>query len=51
MAIGAELADVEVALARLANGTYWTDEVTGAELPDELLAATPIVRRLPLTIE
>ena len=40
-----DLADVEVALARLDAGTYWTDEVTGAELPADLLAATPTARR------
>ena len=36
--IEADLADVEVALARLDAGTYWTDEVTGEPLPDGLLA-------------
>lgn len=41
-----DLADVEVALARLDAGTYWTDEVSGAELPAELLATHPTVRRL-----
>jgi RNA polymerase-binding transcription factor DksA len=41
-----DLADVEVALARLDAGTYWTDEVTGAELPHDLLAANPTARRL-----
>ncbi|MEI7547153.1 MAG: hypothetical protein WCK21_03725 [Actinomycetota bacterium] len=40
-----ELAGVEVALARLDAGTYWTDEVTGASLPDELLAQHPTARR------
>ena len=40
-----DLADVEIALARLDAGTYWVDEVTGAELPAELLAANPTVRR------
>jgi len=40
-----DLADVEVALARLDAGTYWTDEVTGAELPAELLATAPTSRR------
>lgn len=45
-AIERDLADVEVALARLDAGTYWTDEVTGAELPAELLATKPTVRRL-----
>jgi RNA polymerase-binding transcription factor DksA len=41
-----DLADVEVALARLDAGTYWTDEVTGAELPHDLLTANPTARRL-----
>ena len=41
-----DLADVEVALARLDAGTYWTDEVTGADLPHDLLAANPTARRL-----
>jgi RNA polymerase-binding transcription factor DksA len=45
-AIEQDLADVEVALARLDAGTYWTDEVTGAELPHDLLAANPTARRL-----
>ena len=40
-----DLADVEVALARLDAGTYWTDEVTGESLPTELLAQHPTVRR------
>jgi RNA polymerase-binding transcription factor DksA len=44
-AIEGDLADVEVALNRLDAGTYWTDEVTGAELPTELLAANPTARR------
>lgn len=42
-----DLADVEAALARLDAGTYWSDEVTGASLPDELLAQHPTVRRSP----
>jgi len=45
-AIERDLADVEVALARLDAGTYWTDEVTGADLPNELLVANPTARRL-----
>jgi len=45
-AIEQDLADVEVALARLDTGIYWTDEVTGAELPHDLLAANPTARRL-----
>lgn len=40
-----DLADVEVALARLDAGTYWTDEVTGQTLPDALLAQRPTARR------
>jgi RNA polymerase-binding transcription factor DksA len=41
-----DLADVEVALARLEAGTYWADEVSGADLPAEVLATNPTVRRL-----
>jgi RNA polymerase-binding transcription factor DksA len=41
-----ELAAVEVALVRLDAGTYWTCEVTGAPLPDHLLAAHPASRRV-----
>lgn len=40
-----DLADVETALARLEAGTYWTDEVTGQPLPDDLLAQRPTARR------
>jgi RNA polymerase-binding transcription factor DksA len=43
--IEGDLADVEVALARLDAGTYWVDEVTGADLPAELLDAHPTARR------
>ncbi len=46
-AIASDLADVEAALGRLQSGEYWTDEVTGAALPDELLAAEPLIRHLP----
>jgi RNA polymerase-binding transcription factor DksA len=48
-AIERRLADVEAALDRLEVGTYWTCEVTGQPLPDELLAADPTARRLPAT--
>ena len=44
-AIERDLADVEVALARLDAGTYWTDEVTGGELSTDLLDAQPTARR------
>ncbi len=46
-AIETDLADVETALARLEAGTYWTDEISGQPLPDELLAEHPTARRLP----
>jgi RNA polymerase-binding transcription factor DksA len=46
-AIEADLADVEVALARLDAGTYWTCEVTGQPLSEELMAAEPTRRRSP----
>ncbi len=39
--IEGDLAGVEVALTRLDDGTYWTDEVTGQPLADDLLAADP----------
>jgi RNA polymerase-binding transcription factor DksA len=40
-----ELADVEVAMDRLEDGTYWTDERTGEPLPDALLDEHPAARR------
>jgi RNA polymerase-binding transcription factor DksA len=43
--IGRDLADVELALGRLDAGTYWVDEVTGAELSEALLAERPTARR------
>lgn len=46
-AIERDLADVELSLARLDDGRYWTDEVSGDQLPDELLALHPTARRLP----
>lgn len=44
-AIERDLADVEVALARLDAGTYWTDEVTGAPISYETIATNPVTRR------
>lgn len=38
---------VAVALDRLDDGSYWTDERTGDALPDDLLEADPIARRVP----
>jgi RNA polymerase-binding transcription factor DksA len=42
-----DLAGVERALERLEDGTYWTDEITGEPLPDELLEEDPTARRAP----
>ena len=39
-----DLAGVEAALERLDRGTYFTDEVTGAPLPESFLAANPTAR-------
>lgn len=44
-AIEADLADVELALARLDSGEYWRDEITGDELVDDLLEQRPTARR------
>jgi RNA polymerase-binding transcription factor DksA len=43
--VAAQLDGVEAALARLDDGTYWTDEVSGDEIPDHVLAADPVARR------
>jgi RNA polymerase-binding transcription factor DksA len=48
-AVAADLADVEIALARLDAGTYFTDEVTGDPLPADLLERHPTARRAPRT--
>jgi len=42
-----DLADVEIALARLDAGTYWTCEETGHALSDELMESNPTARRSP----
>jgi RNA polymerase-binding transcription factor DksA len=47
--VATDLDGVELALARLDAGTYWTCEATGQPLPDDVLAADPTVRRLPAT--
>lgn len=44
-AMTADLDGVDAALIRLADGTYWTDEVTGEPIPVALLEADPIARR------
>jgi RNA polymerase-binding transcription factor DksA len=43
--IDACLDAVEIALVRLENGTYFTDEVTGKPLDERLLISNPIARR------
>ena len=45
--IESDLAGVESALERLEAGTYWTDEVTGADIPAETLTSDPVARRAP----
>jgi hypothetical protein len=40
-----DLAGVEAALARLDDGTYWTDEVTLEPLDEQLLSDDPVARR------
>ena len=47
-AIEADLAGVDVALSRLDDGSYWTDEVSGAPLDASLLETHPTARRNPL---
>jgi len=43
--IEADLDGVQAALGRLADGTYWTDEVTGEPIPTDVLAVDPLARR------
>jgi RNA polymerase-binding transcription factor DksA len=40
-----DLANVDVALQRLDDGTYWTDEVDGSAIADAVLAVDPLARR------
>ena len=44
-AIEVDLADVELALARLEVGTYDTCELCAGELSDDVLVVTPTARR------
>jgi len=44
-AVERDLANVETALQRLSDGTYWTDEVTGEPIPEHVLVADPTARR------
>jgi len=43
-AIEANLNDVEVALERLESGTYFTDEISGSALSEDVLSANPTAR-------
>lgn len=43
--VAGEFDGVEAALRRLDEGTYWTDEVTGDPIPDDVLASDPTARR------
>ncbi|MEP1123342.1 MAG: hypothetical protein ABJH68_05560 [Ilumatobacter sp.] len=43
--IESDLDGVQAALARLADGTYWTDEVTGEPIPADVLDVDPLARR------
>lgn len=40
-----DLADVDIALTRLDEDTYWTDEITGQPLSEDLLTTKPTARR------
>jgi len=44
-AVEGDLAAVEIALQRLSDGTYWSDEVTGEPIPEHVLATDPTARR------
>jgi hypothetical protein len=44
-AIDRDLAGVEAALTRLDDGSYWTDEVSGDPLDEQLLSDDPVARR------
>ena len=40
-----DLADVEIALTRLSDGTYFHDEITGEPISDGVLELDPLARR------
>ena len=44
--IAGDLADIDRALDRLSDGSYWTDEITGETIPDAVLAEDPTARRV-----
>ena len=46
-AVERDLRGVEIALERLDEGTYRTDELDGRPIPDDVLERDPIARRAP----
>ena len=46
-AVERDLLGVDIALQRLDEGTYRTDELDGRPIPDEVLERDPIARRAP----
>ena len=46
-AVERDLLGVEIALQRLDEGTYRTDELDGRPIPDEVLERDPVARRAP----
>jgi hypothetical protein len=46
-AVERDMRGVETALERLDAGSYWTDELDGRPIPDEVLEHDPIARRAP----
>jgi RNA polymerase-binding transcription factor DksA len=49
-AIERDLTDVQTALERLNDGSYWTDEVTGEPIAEDVLAAHPTARTATPTL-
>ena len=49
-ATAADLDGVDAALRRLDDGTYGTCEVCSVDLPDDILAADPTLRRCPVHV-
>ncbi len=49
-AIERDLTDVQTALDRLNDGSYWTDEVTGEPIADDILASHPTARTVSPTL-
>jgi RNA polymerase-binding transcription factor DksA len=49
-AIERDLTDVQTALERLNDGSYWTDEITGELIAEDVLAAHPTARTATPTL-